>query len=97
VAVLLTVNRREVRKEARTDEEVHALVAQVVAEVNRQLGPEERVRRFAVLERDFLPEKGEVTPTLKLKRSVIEDRLRDEIDALYATSRTRLPGDDADD
>jgi long-chain acyl-CoA synthetase len=91
VAALLTVNRREARKVARTDEEVHALVAQVVAGVNRRLGPEEKVRRFAILERDFLPEKGEVTPTLKVKRRVVEDHFRDEIDELYAMPRTRLP------
>ncbi|HXV58960.1 MAG TPA: long-chain fatty acid--CoA ligase [Gaiellaceae bacterium] len=97
VAALLTVNRREVRNAARTGEELHALVAQVVADVNRRLGPEERVRRFALLERDFLPEKGEVTPTLKLRRSVIEDRLRDEIDALYSAPRAQLPGEDEDE
>ena len=84
VAALLTVNRREARKVARTDEEVHALVAQVVADVNRRLGPEEKVRRFAILEREFVPEQGELTPTLKVKRRVVEDRFRDEIDALYA-------------
>jgi long-chain acyl-CoA synthetase len=84
VAALLTVNRREARKVARTDEEVHALVAQVVADVNRRLGPEEKVRRFAILEREFVPEQGELTPTLKVKRRVVEDRFRDEIDELYA-------------
>jgi long-chain acyl-CoA synthetase len=81
------VNRREARKVARTDKEVRALVAQVVADVNRRLGPEEKIRRFAILEHEFVPEKGEVTPTLKVKRRVVEDRFRDEIDALYATSR----------
>ena len=89
VAALLTLNRREARKVARTDEEVRALVAQVVADVNRRLGPEEKVRRFAILERDFVPEKGEVTPTLKVKRRVVEDRFRDEIDALYETPPAR--------
>jgi long-chain acyl-CoA synthetase len=91
VAALLTVNRREARKVARSDEEVRALVAQVVADVNRRLGPEEKVRRFAILERDFAPEKGEVTPTLKVKRRVVEDHFRDEIDELYAMPPTRLP------
>ena len=93
VAALLTVNRREVRKVARTDEEVRALVARIVADVNRRLGPEEKVRRFAILERDFLPEEGEVTPTLKVKRRVVKDRFRAEIDALYATPPTPSPGD----
>ena len=93
VAALLTVNRREARKVARTDEEVRALVAEVVADVNRRLGPEEKVRRFAILERDFVPEQGEVTPTLKVKRRVVEDRFRDEIDELYATPGTDVAED----
>jgi long-chain acyl-CoA synthetase len=49
------------------------------------------VRRFAILERDFLTEQGEVTPTLKVKRRVVEDHFRDEIDELYAMPSTRLP------
>jgi long-chain acyl-CoA synthetase len=84
VAALLTVNPREVRRVARADEEVHALLAGVVEDVNRRLGPEEKIRRFAVLERDFRPEEGEVTPTLKVKRRVVEERFRDEIERLYA-------------
>jgi long-chain acyl-CoA synthetase len=84
VVALLTVNRREARKVARTDEEVRALVAQVVADVNRRLGPEEKVRRFAILERELLSEQGELTPTLKVKRRVVEARFRNEIDELYA-------------
>ena len=91
LAALLTVNRREARRVARTDEEVRALVAQVVADVNRRLGPEEKVRRFAILGRDFLPAKGEVTPTLKVKRRVVENRFRDEIDDLYEMPPARLP------
>jgi long-chain acyl-CoA synthetase len=90
VAALLTLNRGEAGTAARTDEEVHALVARIVADVNRRLGPEEKVRRFAILERDFLPEKGEVTPTLKVKRRVVEEHFRDEIDDLYAMPRTRF-------
>ena len=63
-------------------------MARVVAEVNRR--PRGGVRRFAVLERDFLPEKGELTPTLKVKRRVVEDHSRDEIGELYAPPRTGL-------
>jgi long-chain acyl-CoA synthetase len=93
VAALLAVNRDEAGKVARTDEEVHALMARIVADVNRRLGPEEKVRRFAILERDFLPEKGELTPTLKVKRRVVEEHFGDEIDELYAKPRARFVGD----
>ncbi len=93
LAALITLNRRETRKVAPTDQEVHELVANVVSEVNSRLGPEEKVKRFAVLERDFLPEEDEVTPTQKLKRGVVVEHFRDVIDELYATRRNRSGGD----
>ncbi|HSK16200.1 MAG TPA: long-chain fatty acid--CoA ligase [Gaiellaceae bacterium] len=96
VGALLTVNRREARTVAQTDEEVRALVAEVVADVNRRLGPEEKVRSFAILDRDFTTDQGEMTPTLKVKRRVVEDRFRDEIEELYAAPHTR-PSEDGDE
>ena len=52
--------------------------------VNRELGRVEQIKRFAVLERDFSAELGEVTPTLKLRRHVCEEHFGDVIDSLYA-------------
>jgi long-chain acyl-CoA synthetase len=86
IAALLTVDRDEVAKVAHTSEEVRALVEQLVGEVNRDLGRVEQVKRFAILERDFLAEEQELTPTLKLRRRVCEEHFRDEIEALYAGS-----------
>jgi long-chain acyl-CoA synthetase len=42
------------------------------------------VKRFAILDRDFLAEQAELTPTLKLRRRVCEEHFRAEIDSLYA-------------
>jgi long-chain acyl-CoA synthetase len=47
------------------------------------LAPYERIKRVALLEREFEIEKDEITPSLKVKRNIIEDRYRDVIDALY--------------
>ena len=44
----------------------------------------EQIKRFAVVPREFSAEEGEVTPTLKLKRRVIEERFAEEIERLYA-------------
>jgi long-chain acyl-CoA synthetase len=63
---------------------VAALVARTVDEVNRDLSRFEQIKRFVILPREFSAEQGEVTPTLKLKRRVIEERFSDEIDELYA-------------
>jgi long-chain acyl-CoA synthetase len=84
ITALLTLDRDEVAKVAKTDGEIDALVEQAVAEVNRELGGVEQVKRFAVLERDFLTEAGELTPTLKLRRRACEEHFRIEIDRLYA-------------
>jgi long-chain acyl-CoA synthetase len=83
LVALVAPNLDETAKVASTASEVRALVAGEVDTVNRDLGQAERIRRFAVLDRDFSEDEGEVTPTLKLRRRVIEDRYRDEIERLY--------------
>jgi len=47
------------------------------------LAPYERVKKIAVLGRDFEIEKGEITPSLKVKRNIIEARYKEIIDAVY--------------
>jgi long-chain acyl-CoA synthetase len=56
------------------------------AEVDRatpNLAQYERIKRIALLESDFDVEKGEITPTLKVKRNIIEKKYKAVIDALY--------------
>jgi long-chain acyl-CoA synthetase len=61
-------------------------VQEIVDRVNEPLSRFEQIKRFRVLSRDFTPEEGEVTPTLKLKRRVVEDHFAAEIESLYAES-----------
>ncbi len=49
-----------------------------------ELSNYERVKRVALLEKELTIEGGELTPTLKVKRRVIDDKYRDVIDGLYA-------------
>ncbi|MOA26845.1 Long-chain-fatty-acid--CoA ligase FadD15 [compost metagenome] len=44
----------------------------------------ERVKKFALLNREFDPERNELTPTLKVKRRVIGEHFAGEIEAMYA-------------
>jgi long-chain acyl-CoA synthetase len=83
VAALLTLDPDEVARAGLSADEARALVTQAVADVNAQLGRVEQVKRFRILEREFLAEEGELTPTLKLRRRVCEEHFRAEIDALY--------------
>ncbi len=59
----------------------------VLAEVNRStpdLASYERIKKIALLDRDFDLAAGEITPTLKVRRRIVEERYRDLIDSLYA-------------
>jgi long-chain acyl-CoA synthetase len=81
VAALITPDQEQV---GRTNGDVRTLVQQAVDEVNRDLSRFEQIKRFAILPREFSAEEGEVTPTLKLKRQVIEQHFASEIEALYS-------------
>jgi long-chain acyl-CoA synthetase len=63
--------------------DVPALVQKAVDAANRDLARFERIKRFAIVEREFSIEEGEMTPTMKLKRRVIEQRYADTIEQLY--------------
>jgi long-chain acyl-CoA synthetase len=65
------------------DERFTQAVDAEVREVNAKLDPFSTVKKFALLPREFSMEDGEVTPSLKLKRRVIEQRYSDVIDGLY--------------
>jgi long-chain acyl-CoA synthetase len=63
--------------------DVLALIQSEVDRANDRYAPPERIRRFAVLEREPSIETGELTPTLKVRRTVVNERYADVIDALY--------------
>ena len=65
------------------DPRVVELVGSIVDDVNRERSRYEQVKRFAVLDRDFEMERGEVTPTLKLRRRVVLDNFAAEVEGLY--------------
>ena len=64
--------------------EIVRYVDQLVGRLNRTLAPHETVKAFKILERDFTPDTGEVTPTLKLKRDLIYQRYERIFDSFYA-------------
>ena len=59
-----------------------------VEAVNNELAPYQTIKKFALLPRDFTMDSGELTPTLKVKRQVISERYRDQIDHLYNGSES---------
>jgi long-chain acyl-CoA synthetase len=63
---------------------VRELLEGEVGEVNRQLASYESVKYFRILPRDLSTESGELTPSLKVKRKVVAERYRREIEEMYA-------------
>ncbi|HEX2084364.1 MAG TPA: long-chain fatty acid--CoA ligase, partial [Solirubrobacteraceae bacterium] len=61
-----------------------ATVAAAVEEANSHLSRVEQVKRYVVLDTDWLPGGDELTPTMKLKRKPIAAKYAEEIEALYA-------------
>jgi long-chain acyl-CoA synthetase len=63
--------------------EVRALVQRDVERLNATLPRFATVKRFTILPREFSEAEGEVTPSQKLKRKVIEQRFKAELDRMY--------------
>jgi long-chain acyl-CoA synthetase len=66
------------------NEEIESLLTQRVTEINSRLAPYESIKKFVLLPRDFSIDGGELTPTLKLRRKVINDKYKDRIERMYA-------------
>jgi long-chain acyl-CoA synthetase len=66
-----------------TAPEVRALYQRVVDGINADLAQFERIKTFAVLEEELSAADGELTPTLKVRRKIVEERYRAKIDAMY--------------
>ncbi len=63
--------------------DVHAKIEREVRKTLRDLAQFEMPKKFLLLPRDFSMEGGELTPTLKVRRRIVEQRHRDAIEALY--------------
>jgi long-chain acyl-CoA synthetase len=65
------------------DADLEVEVARAVAAANGTLARVEQVKRWTVLADEWTPASGELTPTMKVRRSVVHERYRDTIAAMY--------------
>ena len=99
LTALITLNREEIINYARNNgisysdysdlvrnDRIVDLIQKEIEIRNQELARIEQIRRFTILEEDFRQEKGEVTPTQKVKRAVIREKYRDKIEAMYSSS-----------
>jgi len=68
--------------------EVLKLTWERIEKINQGLARYEQIKKFALTDRPFSEESGELTPSLKLKRRVIEEKFKHLIDAMYADEDT---------
>ena len=55
-----------------------------MAELLADIAQYEKIKKVTVLANEFTQESGELTPTLKVKRRVIAEKYRDQIERMYA-------------
>lgn len=60
-----------------------AFVQKAIDDVNKQLASYETIKKFVILPNDFTIESGELTPSLKVRRSFINKRYKLELDSMY--------------
>jgi long-chain acyl-CoA synthetase len=94
--VLITLDEEEIPVYAREhglpedipslsrDPAIHALIQEELDRVNAKYAQVEQVKKFAILDHDLSQPTGELTPTLKVKRNVVNEKYKDVFDALYA-------------
>ena len=70
--------------EAAAADRVREQVSAAIDEANRAVSHAEAIKRFQILPVDWTEEGGQLTPSLKLKRSVVMAEFADDVEALYA-------------
>jgi long-chain acyl-CoA synthetase len=65
------------------DERILKLVGESVEAVNQNLARYETLKKWALIDKDFSLEGGELTPTLKVKRKVVTEKYKDILDSFY--------------
>jgi long-chain acyl-CoA synthetase len=70
--------------------EVSRLVRQDIDRVNKQLSPTTRLKKYVLLHKEFDPDEADLTRTRKLRRTAMEKRYSDVIEAMYS-GKTSIP------
>ncbi|MEA1961816.1 MAG: long-chain fatty acid--CoA ligase [Bacillota bacterium] len=73
----------EVGEEVTKNPFLIGLIEAEVKRINEYLNDYEQIKKFKLLPRKFMEERGEVTPTMKVKNRVLYEHYKDEIAAIY--------------
>ena len=72
------------REQLCKDPQINQMMKERIDTLQQQLAHYEQIKRFTLLPHHFTMEKGELTNTLKIKRRVLNENYKKEIDAMYA-------------
>ena len=74
----------ESREQLCANQQIYDMMKERIDTLQQQLAHYEQIKRFTLLPHHFSMEKGELTNTLKIKRRVLNENYKKEIDAMYA-------------
>jgi long-chain acyl-CoA synthetase len=70
------------------DPQVRAMLQKEIDRFNRNLSRQEQIRRFRLIPEDFTIETGEITPSMKVKRKVVDEKFKGLIEEMYGEELT---------
>jgi long-chain acyl-CoA synthetase len=64
--------------------EIYTIISDFVSKINSDLAQYETIKKFTILDRDFTQDADELTPTLKVKRKVVNEKYAGIIEGMYS-------------
>jgi long-chain acyl-CoA synthetase len=72
------------------NEAVKSLIGEYISQLNSQLANYETIKKWALLPADLTMEAGELTPSMKVKRKVVEEKYKSIIEGFYSGAVERM-------
>src|SRR5690554_6241105 len=79
--------RPQVQDDAALKKEIEDSLKQLIQDINKQVDPHEQLAFIIVMQDEWTIENSFLTPTLKLKRNVVEDTYQQKVDAWYGQKK----------
>jgi long-chain acyl-CoA synthetase len=83
LTVLVSLDSEAVEEAGLDADAISSRVQTAIDETNKELARVRQIKKFRILDQPLSIERGELTPTLKVKRGVVRDNFAAEIDAMY--------------